>query len=228
MPCIELPDEPREAGAEIYSTSILAVMLYPRTEEAEQRRHWHAAAMASAYHHWRTEGAPWYVLAGFHGWVGDLWELPQAPKRIFEDGRARMRRASHSGRVLAMLLRLAIHHPSHSRVERAKALVREQLGSSAPSESQLDKAWASFKTASPLWLAFRTERDRSGPIAGDARWLDMLAVAEHYRRRAESLRLLNPAETWSVPEHFNLPSLAAEIEPLPADLTAFLDREFPG
>jgi hypothetical protein len=222
-----LPDEPPIGEAETYSSSILAVMLYPRFEDSDNRRHWHAAAAASAYHHFRKEGAPWQVLIGFHGWVGELWELPQAPRRVFKDGVSRMKRASLSGDILEFLLRLALHHPAHCRAERAKALVQEVRGRKAPSASQLDKAWAWFKTASPLWLARRSERARGGALAGNARWLDMLAVAEHYRRTAESLRLLLPAETWKVPEYVILPNLAPAIEPLPVELAAFLDREFP-
>jgi hypothetical protein len=226
MPIFQLPDEP-SLGYDTYGSAIVAVMLFPREREAADRQHWHAAAAAHSYVDLRGKDAPWQVLAAFHGCVGDLWELPQSPRRVFQDGTTRMRRAFLSGKMLDFLLRLAAHHPAHCRVERAKVLVREVQGRKAPSESSLEKIWANFKSVSPLWLALWVEREHGGGMLNNSRWLDMLARAETYRKLAEAHRILGPTEAWRPEPTLSLPSSEIDLLALPKELLAVLDRDFP-
>jgi hypothetical protein len=229
MPVLDLPKDPPIAGANTLAYPIMSVMLFPQEEEAKGRRHWLACSAASAYVNWKQIGVHWSVLAEFHGWIGELWELPQSPKRVFQDGWARVRRAVLAGEMLKILLRLARHHPSHCSVERARALLQHRLQeknpSKAPSESLLAKAWPDFKTASHLWAAYL---DCEHGLKGHPeKWLKILSVSEAYRREAESTRLLKAIETWRTADDLPLPASEIEVPPLPSEELAYLCRELP-
>jgi len=223
MPILELPEESPIEGAVTLAFPILSAMLFPQEDEAMGRRQWRASAMAGSYSEWRRMGVQGPFLAEFHGWIADLWELPQAPRRIYQDGWARLKRASLSGGVLRFMLRLARHHPAHCKLERAKALVQDSFSGDWPSESLLNKSWADFKAASHLWAAFLDKH----PKGKNEQWIELLARAEAIRREAEAARVLNPLETWKAPEAMNIADIEIEVPPLPPELLAFLDREFP-
>jgi hypothetical protein len=227
MPILDLPKDPPIAGANTIAYPVVSHMLFPQEEDAKTRRQWYACAMAGAYVHWRRNEAPWTVLAEFHGWISELWELPQSPKRVFQDGWARVKRAGLAGEMLQILVRLARHHPIHCKVERARALLlyRRSHLAKPPSESLIEKAWPDFKSASPLWAAYM-DRDHN-MTDRPGQWWRVLSVAEHYRREAESARLLRPSEAWRTPDDVELPLSILEIAPLTADELEFLDQQFP-
>jgi hypothetical protein len=208
----------------------MAVMLFPRETEETERLQWQAAAMAGAYTEWQRVGAPEKTLIDFHPWISWLWELPQSPQRVYQDGHERTARAALSGHVLLRRLSLARHHPEHAKLERAKALVQQFAGGGgSPSQSLIDKSWAHYKSASPLWAALVALVSRGRmPEAGNEEWLKFLAKAEAYRRAAEELRLFKPGATWEAPYHLSLPKAKAAISPLSEPMLSFLDEQFPG
>ena len=228
MPVIDLPEEPPLPGANTLFGAIFAVMLYPRSEK--QRSNWYAAHQAGAYAFWRQEGAPPEVLSDFHGWIGVLWELPQAPQRVFRDGMDRISRAGLSGHVLLYLLRMAQHHPQHCTVERATALVAKfapRKGKTV-SESLVQKSWAEFKPASHLWAAFAyLVATQKAPGTKNSEWLEFIGLAEDYRKAAADSRLLNRTDTWKAPKWCEVPAVKLDINPLESKMLAFLDRYFP-
>lgn len=231
MPFLELAGEVGE-GVDTYSADVMSAMLFPREEEAEKRRNWRAASMVTSYRSWKRSGASPAFLARYHSWLDDLWTLPQSPKRVFEDGIRRSKRARLSGLILAYYLRLAQHHPEHCRVEKSLAVLREEFrrkvpGRRAPSESTLQKVWADFKMVSHLWHAHHMAVGVGKDIDDNADWRLLLSVAEECRRVAESVRLLPSGKTWRAPEGFPLKLPRLEIEPLPPKLLEFLNREFP-
>ena len=200
LPILELPEKPSDDDLVICGFLALSAMLFPLEEEAKERRHFQAASMVmGAYRQFQARGETDQPFI-YHEWISDLWELPQAPQRVWLDGNARAYRARLSGQLLGFLLRLARHHPEHYRVERAKALVQETFGPDAPSISLLDKTWASFKSVSPFWLSFEElpEGTFSSPETEVVDWLRVLARAEACRRSAESMRILKASETWRV------------------------------
>lgn len=227
MPIIDLPDEPPLPGANTFYFPIQAVMLYPRNDE--RRLQWYAASMAGAYDYWQAEGAPEPVLSYFHGWIGVLWHLKQAPKRVWEDGLARAPRAALSGLVLIYLLKMAQHHPERCSLENAKALVvgiapRED---EPVSESLVDKSWAEFKTVSHLWAAMTImAQDVGFPGMRNEDWAAFLGVAEMLRQTAESARLLDARTTWKAPSDRKIPTPDGppEITPLSDEHLEFLDQ----
>jgi len=76
MPVLDLPKDPPLEGANTIAYPVMSVMLFPQEEEANRRRQWYACSMAGAYIDWKRREAPWPVLAEFHGWIEDLWDLP--------------------------------------------------------------------------------------------------------------------------------------------------------
>lgn len=232
MPVIDLPEEPPLPGANTVFFPTFAVMLYPQRQDEEKRLHWFASAMAGSYASWQAVGADKSILGDFHGWIGVLWEFSQAPRRVYQDGMARVARAALSGHLLLYLLRLAKYHTHHCFVERAKALVVEfapQKGETV-SESLVGKAWAEFKSVSPFWAAMtilHSEGKLEIEVDSNEDWLAFVGIAEAYRRAAEGVRLLASEETWRAPATFDIPDADAKITPLGADMLAFLDQQFP-
>lgn len=241
MPFLELIGEVRE-GADTYSAAVMSAMLFPREEEAEERRNWHAASIANSYSIWEKSGAPTEFLMPFHERLDDLWgpdelwKLPHSPVMIFKNGLGRSKRARYTGYTLAYLLRLAQHHPEHCRVEVAHALLREEFSRNdlkAPSESTLEKTWAAFKTVSHLWYARHIwhwrhkAQDVRNNVEDNADWRHLLSEAEGWRQLGERLRLLPPGEMWRTPEGFPLQPVSLEIAPLSPELLEFLNEQFP-
>ena len=225
MPIIDLPDEPPLPGANTLYFPIQAVMLYPRNDE--RRLQWYAASMVGAYDYWRTEGAPEPVLSDFHGWIGILWHLKQAPKRVWQDGLARAPRAALSGLVLLYLLRLAQHHPERCSLEHAKSLVVgfAPRKDEPVSDSLVHKSWAEFKTVSHLWAAMTMmAEDKSFPGMRNEDWTAFLGVAESLRETAESARLLDTRTSWKAPSDRIIPTpeKTPKIAPLSDQLLEFL------
>jgi hypothetical protein len=226
LPIIDLPDERPLPGASTLYFPIQAVMLYPRDDE--RRLHWYAASMVGAYDDWRTQGAPEPVLSDFHGWIGILWHLKQAPKRVWQDGLARAPRAALSGLVLLYLLRLAQHHPGRCSLEHAKALVvgfAPREDDEVVSDSLVDKSWAEFKTVSHLWAAMTIlSQDKSFPGTRNKDWVAFLGVAESLRESAESARLLDPRNSWKAPSDRIIPKPEEppKFTPLSDQLLQFL------
>jgi hypothetical protein len=200
-----------------------AVMLYPRASEEKERRRWYAAAMAREYAICRQTGAPETILSGFHAWIPDLWALRQSPARVYEDGLARMKRASMSGHVLLHMLSLARYHPRHCKLERVNAVLSEfgRRAGRPVSESALEKLWPDFKSVAHLWASYSRRMPNDVPA-----WIDFLKVAEALRRAGEATRLLNPAETWKPEAHYLYRS-DVSLEPLEPDKLALLDAQFP-
>lgn len=232
MPVIELPEDAPLPGANTVFFPTFATMLYPQPAEETKRLHWFASAMAGAYSHWQSSGAEDEILSDFHGWIGILWQLTQAPQRVYEDGMDRVSRAGLCGHLLLYLLRIGKHHQKHCRIERARALVVEfsPTAEGKVSDSLIEKAWPVFKAVSPYWAALAT-MTATGTLTADAdtneEWLAFIGVGEAYRRAAEELRLLLPEETWKAPEGKGVPIVEVEIPPLPPELLAFLDQQFP-
>lgn len=233
MPTISLPPPPPDGlGLRVNSIPILAAMLFPQPRHAEKRREWCACTFAQSYIAWRDAGAPDGYLANHHIWIPHLWEVSQAPRRIADDGLRRSQRAMLSGEVLRHQLVTTHHHPRHRGVERAKAFInwRNQRYSKptdrkAPSsESLIEKAWAEFRPASHLWLAF-AETLPPGGDRTDADWIEMLAFAEGVLMEAEELGLVPAGEGWRAPAEVQ--ALRVATSPLAPDLLAWLDREFP-
>jgi hypothetical protein len=229
VPIIELPGQALTPGASTSFVPIFAVMLYPKDET--QREHFLAACMARSYWLWREADAPEHFLSDFHAWIGVLWELPLSPKRVFQDGLGRVRRASLSGRLLLYLLRLARHHQRHCTVERAKMLVSEfdRPKGKPVSESLAEKAWAEFKTVSHLWVALLnlTAAKNLPEVIDNEQCRLLLGNAEAIRKLAEGFLLLLPDETWRAPEREEIPERKFINRPLEGEKLSFLDRYFP-
>jgi hypothetical protein len=200
-----------------------AVMLYPRNENT--RRLWYAAAMVREYAICKEAGAPQSVLSDFHSWIPDLWRLSLSPGRTYKDGMARIPRGGSSGYMLLHLLRTALHHPRHCKVDRVKALLVEfsERSGTPTSPSLLEKSWAEFKNVSHLWLSLAQHENREDVLGS---WLNFFKRAESYRRAAEEARLLDPAKTWKTEAHCLFRS-EAQLEPLDRDKLKFLDTMFP-
>ena len=196
-------------------------MLYPR--DGRNRADWYAAAMVGAYHE-KNQGAP------PEAWISALWELRQAPQRVYEDGMARISRADLSGHVLLYFLRLAEHHPRHCKLERAKALVVNFTARQGEtiSESLIDKLWAEFKTVSHLWASFELMIRRGWNPHSREEFLTFLGLAEFIRTQAEGARLVTPGDNWQLPEMHDMPAVTdPDLPPLAQDQAEFLDRDFP-
>jgi hypothetical protein len=226
MPVIDLPRE-KPIGPSLTTMFLptYAVMLYPRNEE--KRKAWYAAAMAQEYSLLRKAGVPEANLSDFHSWIGDLWDLPLSPQRVYGDGMERVSRAGLAGFQLLFLLRMARHHPRHCKVERAKAVLVE-FGDGKASESLVEKAWAEFKSVSHFWTSMISyEKPDPNSLREFEEWFKFLRRAVAYRRAAEATRLLKPGETWITAHDDTLLPLEAAIEPLTAEALAFLDSTFP-
>jgi hypothetical protein len=228
MPVLELPNVSAIKGGTVLAVPTMAAMLYPKENEAVERRQWQAAAMAKSYYDFRKAGAHWLMLAEFHGWIGDLWDLPQAPRRVVRDGVSRIKRATYSGDILRLMIRLARYHPAHCTLEKVKAIIQE-VAPRTPSDSLLSKVWPEFQSASPLWAGFLKAEGRKGMGATakseDERWIKILAAAEAFRREAEATHVLT-VEPWKAPDSLKLPSVELEITPMPLAVLAFLNQRF--
>jgi hypothetical protein len=227
MPVIELPEKPSEAEFWECVFKTFSVMLFPLEEDERERRNFNAAAMVMVYCKLQPEGAEKRELA-FHEWIRDLWALPLAPQRVWNDGLKRRERAHLAGWIFHYYLRLAHHHPQHCFAERAKALAREVLRP-IPSESLLNKTWATFQSVAHFWLAFQTLPDDLEGIdrAEEKTWILRFSLAESYRKDAESRRILKAGATWSIHGGFPLLDVASDITPLPQELSEFLNSQFP-
>jgi hypothetical protein len=224
MPVIDLPREPAAQGWNSRALPVYAVMLFP--EDQEGRESWLAAAMTWACTQVQVGEDPRLRLQGFYEFAPALWRLPLAPKRVFNDGLKRARRASLCGQMLVYLLCMARHHKRHCRVERAKLLVA--AFTPKVSESLLTKAWPEFKTVSHLWAAqFAADAWFPKGTSSDSWLLRELGLAETFRKEAEEVRLLEGTDTWKLPELMELPVEGFTLRPLPDDEIQFLDRSFP-
>jgi hypothetical protein len=168
-------------------------------------------------------------LSAHHSWIAALWELPQAPRRVYADGEARVPRALSAGLLLTYLLSAAEHHPRHCKVERAKALVAEfpLPGGEKASESLIEKAWAEFKIVAHFWAAhIAVAHDMRANQLHDRQWCKTLGLADAFRVKAEKARILVPDEAWRVEDPRVRPR-RPKIEALTPDRLAFLDTSFP-
>ncbi len=221
MPVIDLPETATDMPGSFYYRT-LAVMLFPKEADETPRMQWLASAMAGCYAANLDAGTPQEALAGFHPWIDYLWDLPQAPQRVYRDGQRRIERACLSGHMLLYLLALATHHQRHCKVYRAKALVHA-FSEGAPAESSIEKIWPKFKSVSPLWAAMTLQAMTMATSTSS--YLDFLAVAEAYRVASEALRILPPGSAWRPPRGLVDPA-TIEVDPLHESHLELLDREF--
>ena len=228
MPEILIPDG---CSSSVAAGIVDSYMLFPRDEK--QRLHWLASALAHHYWDLKKRGANKQHLEWMHVCIADLWELPQAPRRVYDDGIERARRASLSGHVLTYLLRLALHHPAHCKVGCAKVLAGEFVKFATGekvSESLIEKAWADFKVVSPLWASwhlFMGENQEIGAPFDDQTFPFFLGTAEEFRKLGEGSRLLLPGEVWKVTAEEWITAATFELRPIEGDQLAFLRQNFP-
>jgi hypothetical protein len=230
VPVLDLPEGPPILPGDMTLFSYtFPVMLYPRDERG--RAHWSAAATIEACIERIEAGASPEILRHFYDSVRFVWNLNQAPRRIFEDGLARVHRGLLSGQVLQYLLVTTQHNQRHCRVERAKAFIAEYPlpGAQAASESLIEKAWAEFKTVSHLWAAQIAMVSATGhpDHQSDRAWIEVLGLAEEFRRQGQNARFLPPEEMWTVPAGL-VPAKELPIGRLNPERLSFLDSMFPG
>jgi hypothetical protein len=151
------------------------------------------------------------------------------PRRV-EDGLV----AAH---LLGYLLTIAQSQPRKSTFDHAawimSALPRDEAGQidRYSRGNYFQRTWREMRYASHLWLAFFTvgaEGDPFSRVAIDARaqghpanLMDFLALAEHFRKKAETTRggparrpLLDARRTWKAPTALTLPPAEYELLPL--------------
>jgi len=230
MPILDLGDGPAALDR------LDAVMAWPR--DAERRR-----AFVQALHAERlarlgegAETASGKALRGVLGWARDermdAWHRdggwgaaalghPGAAAAVGE-WRARQRAGFVAAEILLYVLTPAKGSGARGSVGEAVYLLSGHLRAQErgpASRERLMAAWAEMRPVAPLWAAV----EHLGAYeAGSVALGELLAVAEKLRRRGEERGVLDPTETWRLPDGLALPPVEVALRPLPPRLRVAL------
>ncbi len=215
MPVIEFR---KDIGGCSAFLSTWSVMLFPR--EKSKREQWLASGVVMG-----KAGGDGSI--DVNEWAEQIYSLPQAPKRAWDNAAERIPRAGLSGWIFLYLLILARHQPQLCRLDCAIELVEEFNGlekGKQPSESLLRKVWAEFRPVSHLWAIYNYYAGTRQFASDDASWLSRLAESEGYRRTAKEQEFMKTNDMWRAPP--GVEPVTMEAPPLPDEMNQFVTTRF--
>jgi hypothetical protein len=231
MPVLNIVD--KDGGLNLFApTEVLSVILYP-DDEGKREEFLVSGVVRTLLELSDEEKRNKVLKAAAVGFIPVLWRSPD-PDTIIRRAVSYAGSSWVAGEMLLFMLSVAIHHPEHE-VSPTKAVYTlsqvleggDTFGgeSAAVKERTLWKAWGRFKSAAHF-VAIRQfvlqEYQEATPdlfmslatLSVEALSL-YLSGAEYLRRLGEQHQILDPAETWRVPEGLDLPVSEITLPPLP-------------